>query len=176
MLWHRHRLVQNAHADHESAAGAGHERRQALENKVVERTGACGVGELPLAFWASRRRQELNEVVLTVLSSETKPLLRDRNNCLILLKRRRTGRTLQLLTEMFKSPLRRRNPRVDGPRRIVTDVLLVAAFKFSYPVAVKSTIFRGAPIDLARTGFIELLPSGNLEAMPEPHCPFCPAK
>jgi hypothetical protein len=61
---------------------------------------------------------------------------RVRNNCLILLKRRLTGRTLQLLTEMFKSPLRRRNPRVDGPRRIVTDVLLMAAFKFSYPVAV----------------------------------------
>jgi hypothetical protein len=36
---------------------------------------------------------------------------------------------------MFKSPLKRRNPRVDDPRRIVTDVLLVAALKFSYPVA-----------------------------------------
>jgi hypothetical protein len=125
--------------------------------------GRAELEKLPLAFWASRRRQELNEVVLTVLSSETKPLLRDRNNCLILLKRRRTGRTLQLLTEMFKSPLRRRNPRVDGPRRIVTDVLLVAAFKFSYPVAVKSTIFRGTPIDLARTGFIEPLASCQAE-------------
>jgi transposase len=29
----------------------------------VERTGACGVGELPLAFWASRHRQELLELL-----------------------------------------------------------------------------------------------------------------
>jgi hypothetical protein len=77
------------------------------------------------------------------------------------LPERLTGRTLQLLTEMFKSPLRRRNPRVDGPRRIVSDVLLVAALKFGYPVAVfiqmKSTIFRRTPADFARVGFTTFL-------------------
>src|SRR5712692_12009816 len=36
----------DAHADHESAAGVGHERRQALEEKAVERTGASRVGEV----------------------------------------------------------------------------------------------------------------------------------
>jgi hypothetical protein len=35
----------NAHADHESAAGVGPERRQALEDEAVERAGASRVGE-----------------------------------------------------------------------------------------------------------------------------------
>jgi hypothetical protein len=47
-----------------------------------------------------------------------------------------TSYTFQRLSEMFKPALRRRNPRVDGPRRIVTDVLLMPTFEFGYPVAV----------------------------------------
>jgi hypothetical protein len=37
---------------------------------------------------------------------------------------------------MFKPALRRCYPRVDSPRRIVTDVLLMPAFEFGYPLAV----------------------------------------
>ena len=35
----------NAHADHESTAGAGDERRLSLEEKAVQRTGASAVRE-----------------------------------------------------------------------------------------------------------------------------------
>jgi transposase len=34
LLWHRHRL--DAHADHESTTGVGHERRPTLEEKAVQ--------------------------------------------------------------------------------------------------------------------------------------------
>jgi hypothetical protein len=44
--------------------------------------------------------------------------------------------TLQLLSEMFKPALRRCYPRVDSPGRIMTDVLLMPAFEFGYPLAV----------------------------------------
>src|SRR6202162_2969970 len=45
LLWHRHRLV----TDHESAAGGGDERRQALEEKTVQRTGTRTVGEVAVS-------------------------------------------------------------------------------------------------------------------------------
>ena len=35
----------DAHADHESAAGAGHERRLSLEEKTIQRTGTSAVRE-----------------------------------------------------------------------------------------------------------------------------------
>ncbi len=48
----------DAHADHESVAGAGHERGLSLEEETVQRTGA-GAEKLALAPWTSWRRQEL---------------------------------------------------------------------------------------------------------------------
>jgi Transposase len=45
LLWHRHRLVPDAHADHESAASVGDERRPATEEKAVERARTSTVGK-----------------------------------------------------------------------------------------------------------------------------------
>ena len=54
----------DAGTDHESTAGSGDERGQALENKAVEpKKGRSELAKLPLAFWASRRRQELLELL-----------------------------------------------------------------------------------------------------------------
>ena len=43
LLWHRHRLGADAHADHESVAGVGDERGLSLEEKTVQRTRASAV-------------------------------------------------------------------------------------------------------------------------------------
>jgi hypothetical protein len=48
LLWHRHRLVQMRTRIMESAASGGHERRQALEEKGVERTGMSTAREAPV--------------------------------------------------------------------------------------------------------------------------------
>src|SRR5712692_7937190 len=48
LLWHRHRLVQMRTRIMESAASGGHERRQALEEKAVERTGTSTAREAPV--------------------------------------------------------------------------------------------------------------------------------
>ena len=49
LLWHRHRLVQDAHTDHESVAGAGHERGLSLEEKAIQRTRASAVGKVSVS-------------------------------------------------------------------------------------------------------------------------------
>ena len=53
----------DAHADQESVAGLGHERGLSLEEKAVQRTGTSALEKLALAPWASRRRQELLELL-----------------------------------------------------------------------------------------------------------------
>jgi hypothetical protein len=53
----------DAHANHESVAGAGDERGLSLEEKTIQRTRTSTVRETPLAPWASRRRQELLELL-----------------------------------------------------------------------------------------------------------------
>jgi len=53
----------SAHANHESVAGAGDERGLSLEEKTIQRTRTSTVRETPLAPWASRRRQELLELL-----------------------------------------------------------------------------------------------------------------
>ncbi len=51
-------LGTDAHADHESVAGVGHERGLSLEEKLFKRTRAkLLLKETSLAPWASRRRQ-----------------------------------------------------------------------------------------------------------------------
>jgi hypothetical protein len=47
-----------------------------------------------------------------------------------------TNRAVQFPSEMFESALRGCYPRVDNPRWIVTDLLLMPAFEFGYPLAV----------------------------------------
>ncbi len=56
-------LGADAHADHESVAGVGHERGLSLEEKAVQRTRRALLEKLSLAPWASRRRQELLELL-----------------------------------------------------------------------------------------------------------------
>jgi len=53
----------DAHADHESIAGAGDERGLSLEEKTIQRTRRALLEKLSLAPWASRRRQELLELL-----------------------------------------------------------------------------------------------------------------
>ena len=53
----------DAHADHESAAGASDERGLSLEEKLFSERGRAEFEKLPLGFWASRRRQELLELL-----------------------------------------------------------------------------------------------------------------
>jgi hypothetical protein len=88
--------------------------------------------------------------------------------------------TLQLPSEIFQPALRRCYPRVDGPRRIVTDVLLMPAFKFGYPlvvfIKVKVNDLSGSPDRfclhrLHRARRVTL--SANSLGMPEPHRPSC---
>jgi len=50
-------------ADHEPAAGRGHERRLSLEEKAVQRKGTSTARKLSLAPWASPRRKELLELL-----------------------------------------------------------------------------------------------------------------
>src|ERR1700688_4137323 len=45
LLWHPASVGADAHADHESAAGAGAERGLSLEEKAVQRTGTSAVRE-----------------------------------------------------------------------------------------------------------------------------------
>jgi hypothetical protein len=53
----------DAHADHESAAGVGDERRLSLEEKTFSEQGRAQLEKLALAPCASRRRQELLELL-----------------------------------------------------------------------------------------------------------------
>ena len=59
------------------------------------------------------------------------PLLRR-----LLRERLKTGRAVQLSSEMLEPALRRCNPGADIPRRIVTDMLLMPAFQFGDPLVV----------------------------------------
>ncbi len=53
----------DAHADHESVAGAGDERGLSLEEKTIQQQGRAQLEKLALGPWASRRRQELLELL-----------------------------------------------------------------------------------------------------------------
>jgi transposase len=53
----------DAYADHEPAAGAGHERGLSLEEKLFSEQGRAQLEKLSLAPWASRRRKELLELL-----------------------------------------------------------------------------------------------------------------
>ena len=63
LLWHRNLAGADVDADHESAASGGDERRQALEERTAQRTRTSIARKLPLAAWASRRRQDLLELL-----------------------------------------------------------------------------------------------------------------
>jgi hypothetical protein len=56
-------LGADAPADHESTAGVGDERRLSLEEKLFSEQGRAQLEKLALAPWASRRRQELLELL-----------------------------------------------------------------------------------------------------------------
>ena len=62
LLWHRHRLVQ-MRADHESVAGVGDERGYRWKKNYSANKDMTLLEKLSLAPWASRRRQELLELL-----------------------------------------------------------------------------------------------------------------
>jgi len=49
LLWHRHRMVQDAYPDHEPTASGGSERRAALEEEVVAGSGTGTTGGDPIS-------------------------------------------------------------------------------------------------------------------------------
>jgi transposase len=63
LLWHRHRLVQlRARIMNQLQALAMNEGRR-WKTKLWSQKGRAELAKLPLAFWASRRRQELLELL-----------------------------------------------------------------------------------------------------------------
>ena len=61
LLWHRHRLVQMRTRIMNQLQALGMNENKCGKGKLWSTAGRAALEELPLAFWASRRRQELLE-------------------------------------------------------------------------------------------------------------------
>jgi transposase len=63
LLWHRHRLVQMRTRIMNQLQALAMNEGQRLKSKLWSEAGRAALEKLPLGFWASRRRQELLELL-----------------------------------------------------------------------------------------------------------------